>query len=79
VAIDTFHRKIIESFAPDAETRMAGLCAGSAIRADSAATAMAYAQEVGYLRALSVVMERCKEIEAELYAPKSNEGKEGSA
>ena len=67
--IDPFHRHLYGVLSQEISSRMASLATGSASRTidDRSTVAEKYAAEVAYIDALNTVLEKCKEIEVDMY------------
>ena len=61
-----FHQELVKLVLTEIGERCQKLGDGSAQRSDVYATAAAYSEERGYIRALRDVIEHCKQIESDL-------------
>ena len=66
--IDRFHRAIHGTVADEVDKRMTALASGSAASFDE------YRYQVGYLDALTRVLDVCHDIEKEFYGSRPGEG-----
>jgi len=68
-AIDPFHRQLSNVLTPLIDDKMVALAKGNATKteSDTASTAEKYAAQVAYIQALNDVLDRCREIELEMY------------
>ena len=67
--VDPFFRKLYSVLSEDINARTISLATGSASRTidDRSTVAEKYAAEVAYIDALNTVLEKCKEIEIDMY------------
>ena len=61
--VDPFHRAIHRILTAEIDGKMVALSSGSAADYPS------YTRQIGYIEAMNVVLDRCREIENEHYGP----------
>ena len=68
-AIDPVHRHLSNVLTPLIDDKMVALAKGNATKTDldTVSTAEKYAAQVAYIQALNDVLDRCAEIENEMY------------
>lgn len=67
--IDPFHRNLYKVLSEDISDRVEQLVTGSAKKYSDGAESVAekYAAQISYLQALRTVLEKCREIEVDMY------------
>lgn len=75
--IDPFHRKLYGVLSKDIESRMALLASGSATAIQGAVETVAekYAAQVSYIKALNDVLDKCHELEVDMYGARDGDAK----
>jgi hypothetical protein len=71
--IDRFHRSLYAVLSEELSNRISKLANGSAalVQGDTATVAEKYSAQVAYIKALSDVLDKCRELEADMYGSPS--------
>lgn len=77
--LDRFHRNLHTVLSEEIANRISKLAQGSAslVQHDTATVAEKYSAQISYIKALSDVLDKCREIEADMYG--NNSGPTGAA